>query len=182
MYKKQLCSSKEHKTISVGSKGMSVIYTDTNKHFNYKFDDSIRQDVLFGKSLGDVKARDVKDFLNPSQRQLLDDLLYSKDRYTEQEIKELPLIRQYYITEVSKKVEKVLYNWKRDLINDHVDSTLLKLFPKSKLVKQLVEICKEKRVGMDATRVDIRNLVSEKDIVTYLQNKGLFPPLKDELS
>lgn len=176
MNKKQLCFSKEHKTISVGSKGMSVIYTDTNKHFNYKFDHPARQEVLFGKTLGDVKASEVKDFLNPHQRQLLEDLLYSKGRYTEQEIKQLPLIRQYYITELAEKVEKVLYNWKRDLVNDHIDNMLLKMFPKSKLVKQLVEICKEKRVGMDATRVDIRNLVSEKDIVTYLQKKGLFPP------
>ena len=181
MNKKQLCSSKEHKTISVGTNGMSVVYTDTNKHFNYKFDHPVRQEVLFGKSLGNVKARDVKDFLNPHQRQLLDDLLYSKGRYTEHEIKKLPLIRQYYITELAQKVDKVLYNWKRDLINRHVDDILLKLFPNSKLVRQLVEVCKEKQVGMDATRVDIRNLVSEKDIVTYLQTKGLFPPLKNEL-
>lgn len=183
MDKKQLYSSKEYKTISVGTNGMSVVYTDTNKHFNYKFDKSIREDILYGKSLGDVKASDVKDFLNPHQRQLFNDLLYSKGRYTEQEIKKLPVIRQYYITELAEKVDKVLYNWKRDLINERVDSTLLKLFPNSKIVKQLIEICKENRVGMDATRVDIRNLVSEKEIVTYLQTKGLFPsPLKDELS
>lgn len=142
----------------------------------------LRDIVLYGKTLGHVKARDVKDFLNPHQRRLLEDILYSKGKYTEQEIKHLPLIRRYYITEVAQKVEKVLYSWKRDLINKEVDDMLLALFPKSKIVRQLVDACKEKRVGMDATRVDIRNLVSEKDIVIYLQTKGLFPPLKDELS
>lgn len=169
----------ENKTISVEANKMSVMYTDTNKHYVYKLEDQPnREIVLFGKTFKGKEAKTIKDeFLNDKQRQILDDLLYSKDRYTTEEIKKMPLIRQYYLTEGARRAEQALYNWKREIINSQVDDILLKLFPQSKTVAKIVDMCKENQVGMDVTRIDIRNLVSEKSIVEYLQNKGIFPTL-----
>lgn len=128
--------------------------------------------ILFGKRQ-DVVIKD--DFLDPYHREFLDDLLYSKDRYSQEEIKKMSVMRQYRINVLAEKTEKILYNWKRELINKMVDNLLLSMFHKSKIVKQLVEKCKESQVGMDATRINIHTLVSEKEIVLHLQKKGIFP-------
>jgi hypothetical protein len=169
----------ENKTISVEANKMSVVYTDTNKHYVYKLENQpTREIVLFGKTFKGQEASKIKeDFLNEKERAVLNDILYSKDVYTPEEIKKMPLIRQYYLTEAARRAEQALYNWKREIINSQVDSVLMKLFPNSKTINKIVEMCKENQVGMDVTRIDIRNLVSEKEIVTYLQNKGIFPKL-----
>lgn len=182
-YKKQKIMLKkknlinENKTISVDANKMSVMYTDTNKHYVYKLDDQPnREIVLFGKTFKGKSAMSVKDdSTTDRERQILEDILYSKDKYSPEEIKQMPLIRQYYLTEVARRAEQALYNWKREIINSQVDDILLKLFPHSKMVAKIVDMCKENQVGMDVTKIDIRNLVSEKEIITYLQNKGVLP-------
>lgn len=171
-------SKKENKTISVNAKSMSVIYTDTNKHFVYQIDSQspTREVVLFGKNLRGVKAQDAKtDFLDKHHRRILNDILYSKYKYTEDQIKKMPLIRQWYILDVSRKAERVLYNWKKEIIAKQLDTTLSKLFPKSRLVRQFIEMSTEKVPGIDVSKINIRNLVTEKEIVEYLQLKGIFP-------
>jgi hypothetical protein len=169
----------ENKTISVEANKMSVVYTDTNKHYVYKLENQpTREIVLFGKTFKGQDASKIKeDFLSEKERSVLNDILYSKDVYTPEEIKKLPMIRQYYLTEAARRAEQALYNWKREIVNSQVDAILLKMFPNSKTVKRVVEMCKDNQVGMDVTRVDIHNLASEKEIVTYLQNKGIFPKL-----
>lgn len=163
------------KTISVSATKMSVVYTDSNKYFTYDVDESknpTKEVVLFGKK---VDCDPKKDYLPEKYRVILDDILYSKGKYTEEELKHLPLMRQYYIQDVSRRVEKALFNWKREIVNSQVDNLLLKLFPHSQLVKEFVDACKENQVGMDVSHINIHNLVSERDIVKYLQQKGLFP-------
>lgn len=171
-------SRKENKTISVNAKTMSVVYTDTNKHFVYHIDSQspTRDIVLFGKNLRGVKAQDAKeDFLDKHHRRLLNDILYSKGKYTEDQIKKMPLIRQWYILDVSRKAERVIHAWKKEIISKQLDGTLSKLFPKSKLVKQFISMSTGETLGVDVTKINIRNLVTEKEIVEYLQLKGVFP-------
>jgi|LakMenEpi03Aug12_release.lakeMendotaPanAssembly.Ray.scaffolds.fasta_scaffold02505_26 hypothetical protein len=176
--KKPKKPSNQFKTISVEANKMSVIYTDTNKHYVYKLENQTptKELVLFGKVYKGQRALSSKDdFLSPTHRRILNDILYSKHRYTDKQIKEMPLIRQYYILDVARKVEKVLYNWKKEIISTRLDNLLLKLFPHSKFMKQFVDVCKENPVGTDVSRTDIRTLVSEQEIVEYLRLKGLFP-------
>ena len=175
MSKHKRISAKENKTISIHDGKMSVIYTDTNKHYVYKLDTQspTREITLFGKAF---KGQTVeKDFLNPKQRRILNDILYSKGRYTEDQLKKLPLMRQYYLTDIARKVESTLYNWKKQLLSEQIDNTLLKLFPKSRIIRQFIDSSKEKSVHLDVSRVDIRTLVSEQEIVEFLRLKGLFP-------
>lgn len=171
-------SRKENKTISVSAKSMSVIYTDTNKHFVYQLDSQspVRDVVLFGKSLKGIKAQNVKqDFLDKHHRRILNDILYSKGKYTEDQIKKMPLVRQWYILDVSRKAERVLYNWKKEIVEKQLDDVLSKMFPKSKLIQQFIKMSTGESIGVDVSKINIRNLVSEKEIVEYLQLKGIFP-------
>ena len=177
MQNKKRVSDKRNKTISVTAKKMSVIYTDTNKYYMYDIEnhESIRDVKLFGKKFKGVAAQDSKDYLNPKQRRILNDILYSKGKYSSDQIATLPLMRQYYILEVAAKAEKELYLWKKEIVAKRIDNLLLKLFPNSKLVKQLLKITEGKPLHSEINRIDIRNLVSEQQIVARLQLKGLFP-------
>jgi hypothetical protein len=147
---------------------------------NSRINETNKQIILFGKSFKSVKASSVKsnDFLDAYHREFLDDLIYSKERYSKEEITRMPVMRQYRINVLAEKTDKILYNWKRQLINEMVDNLLLSMFHKSKIVKQLVDKCKENQVGMDVTKINIHTLVSEKDIVLHLQKKGIFPKVK----
>lgn len=177
MQNKRSNSSKKNKTISVGAKTISVVYTDTKKYYMYDIDnqDPTRDVKLFGKKFKGVTAHESKDYLNPKQRRILDDILYSKGRYNQEQIEKLPLMRQYYLLEGAVKVEKELYQWKKEIVSKRIDNLLLKLFPNSKIIRQLVKITEGKALYHDVNRIDIRNLVSEQQIVARLQQKGLFP-------
>lgn len=163
----------KNKTISVTAKTVMVNYTDTNKHFVYHIDQNspTRDVVLFGKKLNvDTK----KDFLTPKERSILEDILYSKHKYSQEEIKSLPLIRQYYITDVARKAEFVLEKWRRELAEKRFNGFLNKVFFNSKLVKQITETDSECNLFPD---VKLRDLTSEQEIVKFLKIKGLFPNL-----
>ncbi len=167
----------QHKTISVSAKSMSVQYMDTNKHFVYPLEFSPNREIIvFGKSFKGVKASEVKTrSLNYRSREVLHDVLYGRLRYTPEQIAEMPLIRQYYILDIARRAERALYSWKRDLVTNTVDSWLTVLFPKSKLVQHMVDVSEDKRTGMDVTRIDIRSLVSDAEIIRFLQERHILP-------
>ncbi len=177
MQRKKRISDKKNKTISVTAKKISVMYVDTNKYYMYDIEnqDPMRDVKLFGKKFKGASAHESKDYLTPKQRKILDDILYSKGKYTAEQITTLPLMRQYYILEVAAKVEKELYQWKKEIVSKQLDNFLLKLFPNSQLIKQLLKVTEGKTLYSDVNRIDIRNLVSEQQIVARLQQKGLFP-------
>lgn len=156
---------------------MSVQYMDTNKHFVYPLEHSPNREIIvFGKSFKGVTAAEVKSRgLSAQSRAVLHDVLYGRDRYTPAEIAQLPLIRQYYILDIARRAERALYSWKRDLVTDTVDSWLSKLFPNSKLVRHMVQVSDDKRTGMDVTRIDIRSLVSEAEIIRFLKERHILP-------
>jgi hypothetical protein len=169
---------KENKTITVGKDFITVNYHDTKKHFVYpvqKDHGALRDIKLFGKSFKRQKASEIrKDFLTPQQRELFDDLLYSRKRMTQQEIDLLPVNRKYRILVIAKEVERILTEWKKEIIFTKVDSLLLKLFPNSTMVKQMVEVGTDYEDSDYLNNISIHSLVSEQQIAEYLLQKGLF--------
>lgn len=171
----------KNKTVSVGANKMTVLFTNTRKHFVYQLekDSPTREITLFGKKLNDIKATDVKeDFLKPAQRQYLNDLLYARQKLSKEEIAKLPLSRQYYVRVVSKNVERALHKWKCEIVNNKIDSLLLKLFPKSNTVKAFVELSSGEKPEVNPANLTIFDLVTEREIVGYLQANNLFPQFK----
>lgn len=171
---------KENKSITVSKNKITVNYHDTSKHFTYVIPkDSPTRDIsLFGKTFKGTKASEIKkDFLTPQQRELFDDLVYAKNHMTKSEINNLPLIKKYRVKVLSKEVEKVLTAWKNEIVYSKIDSLLLKLFPKSPVVKQLVDIGYEDVEDLYKNNISIHSLVTETQIAQYLSDKGLFPKL-----
>ena len=169
---------KENKSITVSKNKITVNYHDTSKHFTYVIpkNSPTREITLFGKTFKGAKATHIKkDFLSPEQREIFDDLVYAKSHMTKFEINNLPLIKKYRVKVLAKEVEKVLTAWKNEIVYNKVDSLLLKLFPKSPVVKQLVDIGYEDVQDLYKNDISIHSLVSELEIAQYLANKGLFP-------
>lgn len=171
---------KENKSITVTKDKMTVNYHDTKKHFTYYIgkDHPTREITLFGKSYKESKAGDAKtDFLTPEQRELFNDLVYAPHTMSKSEINKLPLIKKYRVKVLSKQVEKVLTKWKNEIVYQKIDSLLLKLFPKSSLVKQIVNIGHDDVEDLYKTDISIHSMVSEREIAQYLSHKGLFPKI-----
>lgn len=185
MIKKKKPVVDHSKSICVKADRITVVYADSRKRFTYPIDqpDPNREIKLFGKTLHGVKAMDAKqDPLPLAYRQMLDDILYARQHMTSDEINELPLMRQYNIRVLGAKVERVLHNWKKDIVNTKVDSLLLKLFPRSSFVRQFVELGDGDKPEMDVNHINIFDLVNEFQILQYLQERHLFPTINHELS
>lgn len=160
---------------------MIVTYHDTGKHFIYNLDkpEHTRDLRLFGKTFKDVKAEDAKkDFLSSHHREIFDDLLYAKHRMSKAEIDDLPIVKKYRIKVLSKEVEKVLTQWKAEIVTKKVDSLLMKLFPNSPIVKHIVAVQSEEKDEVYSSNINIHSLFSEMEIADYLSSKGLFPKYK----
>ena len=171
---------KDNKSITVTSKRIIVNYHDSAKHFIYKIEkgDPNRDIKLFGKQFKGIQAKDIKkDFFTKEQREIFDDLLYAKHRMSKSEIETLPLIKQYRIKVLSREVEKTLTKWKTEVVSASVDTLLLKLFPKSSIVKHFVETQPNEKDTFYPHNFNIHNMFSELEIAQYLASKGLFPKL-----
>jgi hypothetical protein len=171
---------KENKSITVSKNKITVNYHDTSKHFTYVIpkDSPTREMNLFGKQFKGTKASEIKkDFLTPEQRELFNDLVYAKHKMTKFEINNLPLIKKYRVKVLSKEVEKALTKWKNEIVYSKIDSLLLKLFPKSPVVKQFVNVGYEDVEDLYHNNISIHSLASEEQIAQYLSNKGLFPKI-----
>lgn len=185
MINKRKRSPIQDKTISVGADKLIVLHGKTNKHFVYHLekDDPNRDIKLFGKTFKGVSAQSVKqDYLPIAYRQMLDDILYARQHMTSEEINELPLMRQYNVRVLGARVERCLNHWKKEIVSQKVDGFLLKLFPHSGFVKRFIEISSGEKPEMDVNRIDLFDLVSERQVVTYLQERNLFPNIQHELS
>ena len=172
---------KENKSISVSGNKMIVTYHDTAKHFIYRLDEKgVTKDIkLFGKSFKGVKASEIKkDFFTKEQRELFDDLVYARHKMSQKEIDALPIVKKYRIKVLSKEVERVLTQWKAEIVTKKVDSLLLKLFPNSPFVKEFVNVQCEQRDKIYCDSINIHSVLSEMEIAEYLSSKGLFPKLR----
>lgn len=172
---------KENKSITVSKNKITVNYHDSAKHYTYMIEknDPNRDIKLFGKQFKGVKASDIKkDFLTLEQRELFDDLVYARKRMTKFEINKLPLSKKYRVKVLSKIVDRELNKWKNEIVSKKVDSLLLKLFPHSPLVKQIVNMGYEDVEEMNSTPISIHSIATEIQIADYLVGKGLFPKFK----
>lgn len=173
------------KSICVKADRITVVYADSRKRFTYPIDqpNPNREIKLFGKTLNGIKAGQAKqDPLLPAYRQMLDDILYARHHMTSKEINDLPIMRQYNIRVLGAKVERVLHNWKKEIVNTKVDALLLKLFPRSSFVCQFVQLSEGDKPEMDVNDINIFELVNESQILQYLQERHLFPTINYELS
>jgi hypothetical protein len=157
-----------NKTVSVCATGMIVFFTDSNKHHFVKFEKRFKPVVK-----KQTKEADVYVF-NKKQEKMYLEALYGLSIYSEEVVNKLPKNVVVKIMSRCEVVQKILNRWKQEIVNQRVDGLLLSLFPKSPVVKAMVDT-----TGYDdtlRTNIPFRNLgLNQYEIAKKLVQEKLLP-------
>lgn len=129
------------KTISANSKGIIVSYGDVNKHMfthyesRYSFINKIQVE-------GTSKYQQTSETKHFSflQQEMYDKIVYGFSAYTREEVQGMSKSNRFRITSTYTKAHRLLNRWKQEIINQKMDSLLIKLFPNSPVIKQMVSV------------------------------------------
>lgn len=123
--------------VKISSK--TLIYGE--KERTYIKEMSLKTTLSHIQQYGKVKYQPVeKPIFNKEQQRLYAEVIYGLTIFKPEEISKLSPKRKYEIVTTFKKSQKILNEWKQEIINFKVNGFLSKLFPKSKVVIDLVNI------------------------------------------
>ena len=130
-----------HKTINATEKGINICFLD--KH-NEKRTHIMYDKTLFSKQqiYGNAKYQKIvhnNDF-NLYQNKLYQELVYGLSTFDEKSISEMSPEKKYFIKTRQIKAQNAINALKQMIVNSSINSLLLNLFPKSKLVKTLATV------------------------------------------
>lgn len=128
------------KTISANSKGITISYRDSNKHLFVRYETPVYvKNIQVNGTVKYQKIVEENSFeFNPVQKNLYQKLIYGLPAYKPYELVNMTYAKKTEIIVKCNKANKLLNRWKQETINENIDSLLLKLFPKSSIVKQFV--------------------------------------------
>lgn len=117
----------------------TLIYGE--KERTYVKEMSLKATLGHIQQYGKVKYQPVeKPIFNKEQQRLYAEVIYGLTIFKPEEISKLSPKRKYEIVTTFKKSQKILNEWKQEIINFKVNGFLSKLFPKSKVVIDLINI------------------------------------------
>lgn len=122
------------KVISANPNGILVSYNDSSKTSFVKYEVVNKIQVS-----GTAKYQNMMKHFTPLQKELYQKVVYGFKAYTPQQIAEMSEKTKIDITIVYTKAKRILTKWKQEIIFSHVNTILATLFPKSKMVKQMIE-------------------------------------------
>ena len=158
-----------NKTISVNSKGLVISFTDNNKHQFVKFERK--------NALRDIPTRYQEiehPVLNDRQQKMYSEALYGLSVYSDEQIKRMPKHVVIKIIARCNSAQIILNRWKQEISNEKVDNFLIKLFPNSPVIKQMLMIKgSDDSIKNDMSFKDV-DLTQEK-IANKLVECGLLP-------
>ena len=127
-----------HKTVSANSRGIIISFKDINKHKFISYDNqSVNEVQLYGRK----KYQPIEPpVFNSKQQQIYSEAVYGLNIFTKEDLQKLPATKKAAIITHFNKVQRFLNAWKQELVNTKIDSFLLKLFPKSAIIKHMVKI------------------------------------------
>jgi hypothetical protein len=127
-----------NKTISANSKGITINFGDVNKHkfVYYNNNDIVKKIQIYGKN----KYQNIQEFgFNKIQKRLYTEAVYGLKSIPNEVIMEMrtETIRNIHSRHI--KAKEVINNYKQEVSNNNVDILLKKLFPKSPVIKKMIE-------------------------------------------
>lgn len=127
-----------NKTITANSKGIVISFRDENKpkFIPYKIKEV---DDVQHLGRGIYQTFEIPAF-NKIQQRLYAEALYGINAYDQSEIMTLTHKDILRITALHRRVQFFLNRWKQEIMDCKVDMILSKLFPRSKVVKDLTTI------------------------------------------
>ena len=128
-----------NKVICCDGNKMSVIYTDTNKHFVYNYN---KQSVV-----KTTTEHVVKNF-NSEQQRIFRQALHGLSLYNEKSLKKMSFAEKNRISNMHSKTIDLLHKWKQELADNIVDTILLSFFPNSKITKRFLDVSGNKELNI----------------------------------
>lgn len=154
-----------NKVISCENDKLSVIYTDTNKHFVYRYD---RQSVVRKSTESMVKI------LNSEQQRIFRQALHGLSLYNEKSLRKMSFVEKNKISNMHSKAIRLLHIWKQELADNIVDNILLTLFPNSKVTKRFLEVSGNNELNVITAK--FKDLgISQYQIAEYLVKNNCLP-------
>lgn len=126
-----------NKTISANSKGITISFGDVNRHkfVYYSNNDYVRKI----QQNGTVKYQSLEaPEFNTVQQHLYNQAVYGLKYFPNEVIMEMKAEKIRNIQEIHNRAKHIINNYKQEVASENVDLFLLKLFPKSPVIKQMV--------------------------------------------
>jgi hypothetical protein len=161
-----------NKVASANARGIVIYPGDKKKHhwMAYPAESPLRQIQTLNLS----KYQVVENRLSPDQIVLLNEALYGLTQYPSTKVHTLSLAERARISDLHDRAQRVILQWKLDIVNNTVDKLLLALFPNSPIVKSIT--------GMDTEGVTTCNQFTLADlgitkdmIARKLVDQGILP-------
>ena len=161
-----------NKTITANSKGIIISYRDASKprYMPYKAK-AVEQIQIHGTVKYQVLEQPA---LNRTQQKLYGELLYGLKLYKPEELAAISKKDKLKIAYLHRKVQHYLNKWKQEIIDNEVNSFLLKLFPRSKFVKDMCAVKSYDRAYTDRHTFKELGLTPDK-IAAKLVEAGFLP-------
>ena len=129
-----------NKTISANSKGITINFGDVNKHKFVYYNNN--NDVVKNIQLhGTVKYQKIHHpEFNKIQERLYTEAVYGLKAIPNEVLMEMRVEVIRNIQNIHTRAKHVINNYKQEINNNNVDAFLSKLFPKSPIIKQMLNV------------------------------------------
>jgi hypothetical protein len=128
-----------NKAVSANSKGIVVTFLDVNKHkFVYYNNNDVVKDIQIN---GTVKYQNLETVeFNKTQKRLYEQAVYGFKTLSYETIMEMKPQQIKRFQETHNKAKAIINEYKQEISNNKIDALLASLFPKSGIVKQMLNI------------------------------------------
>ena len=164
------------KTISANSKGIIISYGDVNKHMftHYESKYSFINKIQIEGTTKYQKISETKQFTF-LQQEMYEKIVYGFAAYTKEELVSMSKTKKFSVTIAYTKAHRLLNRWKQEIINEQMNTLLVKIFPNSPIIKQMLSV-NGYDDNLDAKNILFKDLgISKQAIATKLIEFGFLP-------
>jgi len=116
------------------------------------------------------------DEFNPVQNLMYKKLTVGLKAYTPNQLNQLSKYQKSRIIAKHNRAQSVLNTWKQSIVSNLVDDFFMKLFYRSKLIKDMVSYTKDYNTNFITCPQSFRELgIEKKDVVNKLMEANLLP-------
>lgn len=171
----------QHKTVHVSARGITVFFTDSGKHHFISFEQTrsmLDHIQLYGnKHEGQSFQQNFEtDQFTSYQNTLYRDALFGVQHYSSDELRSVSLKDKIRIQNMYRDAQNVLNKWKQQLTIRKTDAFLVKMFPKSAIVKEMIGKTKGYTNSRTMNTLTFRDLgISKQQIAQKLVDARVLP-------
>lgn len=168
-------------TYHCSSQGITVCYMDTLRHYNLAYGKASKEIQLYGNSLFGKQYQQVVSGVediefSSIQTRLYKQVMHGLALFNNKILQDMSFNEKLSIEIKYRKAQRVLNSWKQSIVSREVDSFLLKLFPKSQEVKQMVDITESYTDNFLTSPQSFMELgISRSEVVVKLISVGILP-------